>query len=181
MSACAQHPVMLIRILKMPSPDCFGNIQSKFVKAPLQHTICALHWISWTLQMNFSNLSATNSYRAWRVLFSHNGPYSLVLILNSLTLRTTTTKSENRRLNVLPKKHATGNVQSANLETVSDAEGAVDFLASTRAEEATKTVIKDLIPQEIAHFIQQHFGDHSNRVANSHRHGRFTLAKKFDW
>ena len=79
------------------------------------------------------------------------------------------------------KKHATGNVQSTILETVSsDTEGAVDFLASTRAEEATETVIKDLIAQEIAHFIHQPFGDHSNRVADSHRHGRFALAKKFD-
>ena len=29
--------------LTLPSSDSFGNSQSKFVKVPLQHTICALH------------------------------------------------------------------------------------------------------------------------------------------
>ena len=46
--------------------------------------------------MNVSTLSATNSYRACRVFFSHNGADSLVLILNSLTLRTTTTKKADK-------------------------------------------------------------------------------------
>ena len=76
---------------------------------------------------------------------------------------------------MFPKNFATGNVQSAILETVvtlkvqSKVEHLtriayqLDFLIQN--QEAKNNGIKDLISQQIAHYIHQPFSDQVNRVA----------------